>query len=152
MTTTPAADAFLESLKEQADCYGLLARLAELQHDHIQNSRTDHLLVVLQKRQELLDRIAQLEQIVGPARRDWSHQAEALDGDARSTAEQLFGDIRRCLEAITTADKNDVLVLQQRKLGIAQELKKTTAAQQVNRSYAASAYGKSRPGGLNVSR
>ena len=43
------------------------------------------------------------------------------------------------------ADRNDALVLQQRKLNIGRELGKTQTARVVNRSYAAAAYGTKAP-------
>ena len=51
------------ALKRQLDCYQRLAKLANTQHEHVQNSRTEDLLVVLSQRQQLLEEMAQLEQI-----------------------------------------------------------------------------------------
>ena len=48
---------------------------------------------------------------------------------------------RQLLEQITAADKDDVLVLQQRKLNLGRQINQATAAKRVNRNYAAAAYG-----------
>ena len=48
------------------------------------------------------------------------------------------------LEQITAADR-DELVLQQRKLNLGRQIGQTDAARQVNRTYAAAAYGRKAP-------
>jgi hypothetical protein len=56
-------------------------------------------------------------------------------------AERLMAETRRLLEEITTADRNDALILQQRKLNLGKQISQATAARQVNRNYAVAAYG-----------
>ena len=81
------------------------------------------------------------EAVIGPAKKRWGEYVAALDESVRGKAEALMGETRRLLEQITTADRNDVLVLQQRQLNLGQQINKTAAARQVNRTYAAAAYG-----------
>ena len=64
-------DTVIESLEEQVALYRRLARLAELQHVHVQHGQTEQLLEVLGARQQVLDLLATLEKTVAPARRDW---------------------------------------------------------------------------------
>jgi hypothetical protein len=52
-----------------------------------------------------------------------------------------MGETRRLLEEITAADRNDALILQQRKLNLGKQISQASAAKQVNRNYAAAAYG-----------
>lgn len=134
-------DQVISALREQVDCYGRLARLAELQHEHVQQGRTEGLLEVLGRRQAVLDEIARLEQVIVPAKRGWATYLSGLRHEQRVTAEKLLAETRRLLEEITAADMNDCLVLQQRKMNLGREIGKAAAAKTVNRRMAAGAYG-----------
>ena len=140
MATMPLDDTIL-ALEEQVTCYRRLAKLAELQHVHVQQEQTEELLEVLQKRQEVLNDIARLERVVGPEKRRWSAYLAELDATDRVRAETSLAASRRLLEEITAADRNDALVLQQRKLNLGRQINQASAAKQVNRNYAAAAYG-----------
>jgi hypothetical protein len=52
-----------------------------------------------------------------------------------------MAETRRLLEEITTSDRNDAMVLQQRKLNLGKQITQAKAARQVNRNYATAAYG-----------
>jgi hypothetical protein len=138
-------DPIILALESQVACYQKLAKLAELQHVHVQKCETDDLLNVLQRRQEVLDQIAGFEQIIGPEKRRWNDYLATLASDDRVTAETLLAETRRLLEQITAADRNDTIVLQQRKLNLGKQIAKTTVARAVNKNYAAAAYGTRRP-------
>jgi hypothetical protein len=142
MTT---ADPVIDALHGQVDCYRRLSKLAELQHEHVQQERTESLLEVLAHRQQVLDQLAALERVVAPAKRQWNEYLATLPAGARDEAERLLAETRRLLEAITAADCNDVLVLQQRKLNIGRQISQAASARQVNRTYAAAAYGRRAP-------
>ncbi len=129
------------ALEEQVACYRRLAKLAELQHVHVQQEQTEQLLEILQKRQEVLNDIGRLEGVVGPQKRRWAAYLGELDGADRVRAETSLAETRRLLEEITAADRNDALVLQQRKLNLGRQINQASAAKQVNRNYAAAAYG-----------
>lgn len=135
----------LEALLEQVCCYRKLAKLAEIQHEHVQHNHTEQLLEVLGKRQEVLNQIAKLERMVAPAKQRWSDYLTELEGDDRTSAESSLGETRKLLEQITSADRNDALVLQQRKLTIGKQINQASSARQINRQYAASAYGQRAP-------
>jgi hypothetical protein len=139
-----ASESVIVALEEQVGCYRRLAKLAAIQHEHVQREQTEALLDVLKSRQEVLERIGSLEALVGPAKKSWSAFVTAMTPDRRARAEELLGETRRLLEEITNSDKNDVLVLQQRKLNLGRQIGQATAARQVNRSYAAAAYGPTR--------
>jgi hypothetical protein len=144
-------DAVMLALEEQVECYRRLSKLAAAQHEHVQQSQTEALLEVLGKRQEVLVRIAELERVLGPAKRQWRQCVGRLDPASRARAETMLAETRTLLEQITGADRNDALVLQQRKLELGRQIKQATAARQVNRSYAAAAYGV-RPSNMDVQR
>lgn len=134
-------DPVIIALQEQVTCYKRLAKLAEIQHEHVQNSQTDMLLEVLARRQEVLEQVGQLEKVIGPAKQTWSTYLQTLDPNQRTSAAALLAQTRQLLEQITSADRNDAIVLQQRKLSLGRQINKHTAARNVNRKYAAAAYG-----------
>ena len=133
-------DPVINALREQVELYSKLAKLAELQHEHVQQSQTDGLLDVLSRRQDVLDQIARLEQVIVPAKRAWAAYLGGLGQQQRLAAETLLAESRRLLEQITAADMSDCLVLQQRKMNLGREIGQATAAKTVNRQYAAAAY------------
>lgn len=133
------------ALQSQVECYRRLAKLAVLQHEHVQRGATEELLEVLGLRQQVLEQLSQLEKTVIPAKRQWASYVAGLDEPSRRLAEQLLAETRRLLEEITQADRNDALVLQQRKLNLGREIGQASAARQVNRSYATAAYGVRQP-------
>jgi flagellar biosynthesis/type III secretory pathway chaperone len=138
-------DAVLSSLIQQLDCYQRLAKLARSQHEHVQHSRTEDLLLVLSQRQTLLAEVAQLEQNIAPAKQRWQEYLGKLEPESRALAETLLSRTRVLLEEITSSDLKDSLVLQQRKFKLGREINQTTAARKFNRVYAAAAYGQPRP-------
>ena len=135
------SDPVLVALQEQVDGYRKLARLAEAQRRHVQASQTEALLDVLQQRQVVLDAIMAAERTVGPAKRAWPEFGAKLPADQRAAAERMLAETRQLLERITSADRDDAVVLQQRKLTLGRQISRTTAAKAVNRQYAAAAYG-----------
>jgi hypothetical protein len=137
MTTV---DSVIIALEQQVQCYRRLAKLADLQHVHVQQEQTEALLEVLRTRQGVLDEIAALEQIILPARQQWNAYAQQLTPPLRSKVQTMLAETRRLLEEITAADRNDALVLQQRKLNLGKQINKTRSSQVVTRRYAA-AYG-----------
>ncbi len=135
----------IAALIEQVECYRQLARLAGQQHLHVQQGQTEQLLDVLRRRQEVLDLAATHESVIVPAKRRWQEFTTGLSADLRAKAEALLGETRRLLEQITAADRNDALVLQQRKLNLGRQINMAATARQVNRKYSAAAYGTRRP-------
>jgi hypothetical protein len=141
-----ANDEVLPALRRQLDCYQRLAKLANIQHDHVQNSRTEELLTVLSQRQALLEEMAGLEKIITPAKRNWKEYADGLPGDQRAEAETLVGETRRLLEDIAAADRDDTIVLQQRKFNLGRGINQAVAARKFNGAYAKAAYGQAKAG------
>ena len=142
-------DSVIDALGEQVTCYQRLAKLAEIQHEHVEQSRTEQLLEVLERRQEVLTEVGKLEQTIATAKRRWGEYLRGLDAGRRTMAEKLLAETRRLLEEITAADRNDALILQQRKLNLGRQINQAQTARQVNRTYAAAAYG-TRPSRMDV--
>jgi hypothetical protein len=144
-------DPILEALERQVSCYRRLAKLADQQHEHVRQSRTEELLAVLSQRQQVLDQVADLEQAILPAKRRWGDYLNGLAEQQRSSAQGLMAESRKLLEQITTADRNDALVLQQRKIEVGRTLRHNAAARNVSRSYTAAAIGR-RPASFDIQR
>ncbi len=85
-------DPIILALESQVGWYNKLAKLAELQHVYVQKGQTDELLNVLQRRQEVLDQIAALEQTIGPVKRAWSGYISGLTANDRISAESLLAE------------------------------------------------------------
>jgi len=143
------SESVLDALEQQVGCYRRLAKLAELQHEHVRQSRTEELLAVLGQRQKVLDQVAGLEQTILPAKRNWSDYLGRLPDPQRGKAQGLMAESRQLLEEITTADRNDALVLQQRKIEVGRAMRMAAAGRQVSRSYASTAYGP-RPSSMDI--
>lgn len=148
-STTPGGsgkqDEVLQALISQVACYRKLLKLAAIQHEHIQHSRTAELLEVLQARQQVINEIESLDRTIAPARQRWAEYVAGLSPESRKLAEPALAETRALLEKITSADRNDVMVLQHRKINVATQINKKSAARHLNRNYAAAAYGATRP-------
>lgn len=138
----------IDALRQQVECYRRLARLSDVQHEHVRLGRTENLLEVLRHRQRELDRIASLERDVAPARRSWQQYLASLDAADRSAVESLLAETRLLLERITAADREDALVLQQQKLGVEREMGQAAAGARAGRQYVPAAG--HRPSSLDV--
>ena len=136
-----ATAAVIEALEAQLGCYQRLAKLAQIQHEHIQQSQTDALIEVLRDRQTVMTEITSFERIVGPAKREWSAFVAGLPDASRDRAQSLLDETRRLLEEINDSDRKDVLVLQQRKLNLGRQINQASSARHVTRQYATAAYG-----------
>lgn len=145
------SEAVIDALEVQLGCYQRLAKLVEVQHSHVEQNEIEPLIEVLKKRQDEMSQISQLEHVVAPAKREWGAFVSGIDVGMRGRAERVLSQVRLLLEQITTMDQNDTLLLQQRKLNLGRQINQTSAAKQVNRTYAAAAYG-SRPSTMNLQR
>lgn len=135
----------------QIDLYSKLLRLCELQHALIAQERTDDLMVVLGRRQAIVDALGAIEQRLKPIKQEWQALSVSLDAQTRSGLEAKFAESRDLLMQITEADKDDALVLQQRKLAIGQQLRRTSSGRVMNQKYAAGSYATT-GGRMDVSR
>src|SRR3954471_22977835 len=96
-------ESILTALQDQVTCYRQLAKLAELQHEHVQQGQTEGLLDVLGKRQQVLNEISGLERIIKPAKSTWPEFSSKLAPGRRGEAEGLLAETRKLLEKITAA-------------------------------------------------
>ncbi|MEM6561653.1 MAG: hypothetical protein AAF656_08635 [Planctomycetota bacterium] len=146
MTSVRSSDV-LEALEGQAACYRELAELADAQHRHVRTEGAEGeraLLEVLGQRQTVMDRVASFEPVLAEVRRDWPSFADTLSTDDRTRAEALHAEVRELLTRITDGDRDDTLMLQQRKLTAGDALRATKVKTTAGRHYAGAAYAKQR--------
>ena len=149
--TMQQPDPILAALVEQVGCYRRLAKLAGMQHEHVQQGQTEKLLEVLKSRQEVLDQISTMESTIAHAKRQWPQYIARLQPDQRAKAESSLAETKQLLEQITASDRDDAMILQQRKLTLGRQINQAVVSKQVNRNYAAAAYGK-RPPQMDVTQ
>ncbi len=142
----------LAAMERQLECYQRLAKLADVQREHVQQGDAEALLGVLQRRQGVLDELSQLERVVAPIKQEWPAFTQSLAGDRREHVEAMMLRSRQLLEQITRSDQDDVMLLQQRKLNVGKQINQASASRQVNRAYATSAYGNRTSGNMDLSR
>ena len=130
----------LADVSAQVEWYGKLLKLAELQHTLVEQERTDDLLVVLDRRQKIVEQLTAIEHRLRPTKLGWHDIATTLEATHRAALESRFAEARTLLAAITQADQDDAMLLTQRKITVGQQLRHVGAGVQVNRRYAASAY------------
>jgi len=145
------AQATLRSLAEQVECHRKLAKLSQIQHEHIQQGRVEQLLDVLKSRQVVVEQMSTAETTLAPIKKNWGVFLGQLSDADRQKAEGLVVESRQLLEQITAADRDDALVLQQRRLNLGKEIRQTSSARQVHRMYGIAAYGQ-RPPRMDVKR
>jgi len=99
----------------------------------------------------VLQQVSAYEQVVGPAKRQWNDYLATLVAPERQRAESLLAETRELLQQITSADRDDALVLQQRKLSLGKQIDQAASARRVNQRYAAAAYG-TKPSRMDLQR
>ena len=80
-------------------------------------------------------------EVIMPATRRWTDFLHEIGSAAAAQAQECVAQSRQLLKQITASDQDDALLLQQRKLSLGREINQASAARQINRTYAAAAYG-----------
>lgn len=145
MIKCEAGEDVKQALEKEVIQYRRLSKLAEIQHEHIGREDAEGLLQVLSQRQIVLDELAELEKVVAPARRRWQSFLLELSTEMRDSIESLMLQTRQLLEMITTSDRNDTMILQQRKLNVGRQLSKAKIGQNASRGYANNVAGYRKP-------
>src|SRR3954451_9494295 len=104
-------DPVITALHEQVGCYQRLAKLAELQHEHGQQSATEALLDILTRRQEVLNQVSHIEQIISMPKKRWGDYVTTLLCVQRVQAVRLLAETKPLLEEISPAHPNAALTL-----------------------------------------
>lgn len=140
----------VSALCRELECYRRLLKLSDRQRDVIHQNQTDELMAILERRSEILSELSALQHEVAPLRRNWAEISGTMSDEERQNVQAMLSETRLLLERITSADQDDVLILQQRKLNVGKQLQATTNARVINRKFAAAAYGNSGQSKLNI--
>lgn len=141
----------LERLEAQREGYERLLKLSERQHACVTQDRTDELIETLAERTTVMEEISRLDLALEPVRSRWSAWLAGLDSEHRGRATAAVERIRFLLEQVTRGDRDDALILQQRKIAIGRQIGVAAVGRQSARGYA-SATGPSTPSAVDLSR
>ena len=108
-------------------------------------------MTVLQRRQMIVDAVGPIEARLKPIKQQWLSIAPDVEPNLRGELEAKFAQARDLLLQINQADSDDVLMIQQRKIEIGQQLRRTGTARMMNQKYAAGTYAAA-GGRMDVSR
>ncbi len=126
----------IDLLTRQRDVYKGLRTLSEKQRTLISGDRPDQLLGILGDRQNLVMELAQLNERMGPYRRNWSEAYDALRDDQRTLVSQLLHEINSLLRTILHTDHEDSNLLSARKQSVVKDIAGVSGGQQANQAYA----------------
>ncbi len=153
-TTQPVPDAgpveiagpgaLLDALRRQRTLYVTLRELSAEQRSHIAENNGESLLTLLGRRQQVVDELAQLDEILVGYRRDWSARYGGLSVEDRGRVDALLAEIDAALTAIMEMDREDAEALARRTEGIGTTLREAPKRRAVHAAYAAPTTAESR--------
>ncbi|MGE3180326.1 MAG: hypothetical protein AB7N71_01750 [Phycisphaerae bacterium] len=127
----------------QRDLYRRLSELARAQQSLITDNQPEILLKTLTERQSIINRLARLNEQLGPYRRTWERTYSNLRDDQRGLVNGLLDDINSMLRTILHRDQEDSQRLAARKQTAAAELREIQTHSTANTAYGAPAISKS---------
>ncbi len=130
----------VELLEEQRTCYRQLKALAEKQRKLISDEDPEALLKILGERQQLVDRLTELNRELQPFRQEWAGTYTQMKSDRRQYVQEVLDEINTLLGSIMLMDKEDSRLLSARKESIRQQVVQTASGRMANTAYAAHAY------------
>jgi hypothetical protein len=139
--TQPEPKRIIDLLARQRDLYQKLRELSERQRTMISGDRPDLLLNILRERQGLVTSLAQLNEEMGPYRRNWDTSYNALPDNYRQQASGLLQEINGLLRVILQTDREDTALLSARKQAVAGDIAEISGGQVANAAYAKQATG-----------
>lgn len=103
------ADQLIELLDRQRNLYAQLNRLSQEQTAIVGGANPDvaGLVLLLGKRQNLVDHLTRIGQQMEPYRRNWPQLWRSLDAAARARVQTLISQVQQLLETILRADDRD---------------------------------------------
>lgn len=122
-------------LRKQRDLYLRLRDLSDKQRTMISGDRPEQLITILRDRQNLVTSLAQLNEQMGPYRRNWDSAYSALPAEQRTEASELLQEINGLLRVILQTDQEDSALLAARKQAVANSLSEISGGQTANAAY-----------------
>ena len=143
-TTVPLASQgarapLLVLLERQRAEYRALHDMSRQQHDYVSRRDGEALLALLGRRQQVIERLTQIDAALSQYRRDWGQVYASLEPVDRDHADTLLGEINETLAAIMASDREDAEALGEQKQRISGELASVPTSRQVHSAYGAAA-------------
>ena len=91
--------ATLQSLSQQVECHRRLAKLSQIQHEHIRQGRVEQLLEVLNCRKTVVEQMSEAEKTLAPIKKQWATFLGQLGDADRKKAEVAGSRIARAAGA-----------------------------------------------------
>ncbi len=132
---TQGAGPLLALLQEQRSVYLNLGALSQRQSDLIASGDTNGLLELLVQRQQVIERLAEINVRFEPYKRSWADFWEPLDGPTRARLQGLIREVQTLVDQIMAQDDKDYAALAQCRDQVAQDAKRLNRGSAVNRAY-----------------
>jgi len=129
------ADTLIQLLEAQEALVGDLAALAHQQAELIRGSRTDALLSLLTRRQQLIERFAGAQEELGELTADLDDRLQTVGEGQRRRIQSLIGTIGERLAQVMERDAQDQEVLEAARSRTKEELASVGATRQARRAY-----------------
>ncbi|MDY7107178.1 MAG: flagellar export chaperone FlgN [Planctomycetota bacterium] len=129
------AEALIELLERQETVVNELAALARQQAELIRQSRTDALLGLLTRRQQLIERFAGAQDELGRLTADLERRLETVSDEQRERIQMLLTDISGRLAQVMQRDEEDQQVLEAARNRTKDELAAVGTTRQARRAY-----------------
>jgi flagellar biosynthesis/type III secretory pathway chaperone len=126
-------------LDEQCELCGRLERLGAEQSGHVEAGRTEELLSVLSRRQEVLDRVVQINEILEPFRANRESVMSRLPASDREALQGRIDRIAETVDRVRRRDDEDRRRLEQQRKSVADELSGMTRLRGAAAAYASNA-------------
>ena len=126
-------------LERQRAEYRALHDMSQQQHDYVACRDGEALLALLGRRQQVIERLTQIDVALSQYRRDWGPVYASLEPADRERADTLLGEINETLAAIMASDREDAEELGEQKQRISSELASVPTSRQVHSAYGAPA-------------
>ncbi|MEQ9459588.1 MAG: flagellar export chaperone FlgN [Phycisphaeraceae bacterium] len=139
-TKTPHLDtqdpqALLDLVVRQRDLYQSLGSLSEQQQRFIDAGDTAKLLMVLSRRQTILDDLRIIAESLRPFRESWDDVRASLEQDDRERLRGLLDETDELMRSIMARDRADGDRLQQARGRVSKQLGRNSMATQATRAY-----------------
>ena len=141
---TPASPSFVTLLERQRDRYAALVEMGAEQRALIAKGDAEALLVLLGRRQEVVDELGRIDQALNACRADWAGHYQRLGAEDRERVDGLVRQIQEMLGAVMDMDREDVEALAQQKARVGVELTRVPTQRQVQAAYGGASGVKSR--------
>ncbi|MFO0946995.1 MAG: hypothetical protein U1D30_13795 [Planctomycetota bacterium] len=120
--------------REQA-CYTSLLDLSRRQKQVISGGNVDDLLKILGQKQQILSRVAEVENLLSPYKRNWRAVRMALDDNDRQVLDMALATVEELLAELIALERESEQLLVARRDACQQELSEAVDGGNVHHAY-----------------